>query len=939
MTELHALRLDNVALRQRNEELVRRALDAEQAVAALARGEVDAVVIEASATPVLLHAAQAQLRGSRQLLRAVFDGALDAIVLADDRGVFVDANPAASALLLLPRDRVIGRNFTEFVVTDHNVPLGFEEFRTGGGASGQFTLQRPDGTQCIVDYSAVANVTPGLHLAVLRDITARKLSEEAVRASRDLMEEAQAIAHVGSWTSGFGPAGVIEWSRECYRIYGIPEGTPMTVASFVERVHPDDRARVQAATRAAIDDGAPAEIEHRIVRLDGRVSRVHQRGVVERDATGQALRMYGTLQDITDRYAAVEALRESEQRYRRMVENTTEGVWMFDAAGITTFMNGRMAQMLGWTVEETVGRPMLAFMTEANGSAGRERTALRQRGVAERGDFHLACKDGTQLWVSIQANPLFDAEGRYEAALCLVTDVSAERRADEVRAHLAAIVESSKDAIVSTNLDGIVTSWNEGAEKLYGYTAGEIVGTSISVLIPGTAAGDEAEMFQRVGRGESPQQFESVRIRKGGSRVDVAITISPVRGADGNVIGVSKIARDLTAQRAAEDAHRQIEDQFRQAQKMEAVGRLAGGVAHDFNNLLTVILSYSEFAIEDLKTGDPLRDDMIQIKQAAVRASALTRQLLAFSRQQVLQPRVVELDQILVEMSVMLRRLLGEDVELRLSTAPDLGRINADRGQLEQVVMNLAVNARDAMLDGGTLSIDTADLHLDHEYVGGLSRVPPGDYVVLTVTDTGDGMDAATCARIFEPFFTTKEPGKGTGLGLSTVFGIVRQSGGYIAVDSEPGRGTTFKAYFPRTERVADAPIAASSAAMLRGTETVLLVEDEEQVRNVACAILRRNGYHVLDTANGGEAFLISKEFAGTIDLLFTDVVMPRMNGRRLAEQLTEQRPAMKVLFASGYTDDAMVHHGVRDAGAAFLQKPFTPDALLRKVRSALDRA
>ncbi|MEO8698523.1 MAG: PAS domain S-box protein [Kofleriaceae bacterium] len=634
--------------------------------------------------------------------------------------------------------------------------------------------------------------------------------------------------------------------------------------------------------------------------------------------------------------ASVDLLRESEQRYRRIVENTTEGVWMYNAAGVTTFMNTRMADMLGWTVAETVGQPMLTFMQEIIAPGKREITAQRPRGAVERSDYHLRRKDGSALWASIQVTPLYDGEGNYETALCLVSDVAAERTADATRAHLAAIVESSEDSIISASLDGVITSWNRGAQSLYHYTASEMVGRSMTALIPSEFHGTERDIRARVAQGERFPQYETTRVRKDGSLVDVAITFSSIRGTDGSIIGISKMSRDLTARREAEAAHHRIEEQFRQVQKMEAVGRLAGGVAHDFNNVLTVILSYAEFALEDLKQGDPLRDDMLQVKNAGMRAAELTRQLLAFSRQQVLQPRVVALDEVLEGMKVMLQRLLGEDVTLSIVTPAELGHVLADPGQIEQVVMNLAVNARDAMPDGGVLSIQTSDLHLDVGYLSGFAEIPPGDYVVLSVSDTGTGMDATTRLRIFEPFFTTKAPGKGTGLGLSTVFGIVQQSGGYLEVSSELGHGTSFKVYFPRTEGAPEVKHSSGAINAVRGTETILLVEDEDQVRTVGSTILRRHGYNVIEAANGGEAILISQDFAGTIDLLLTDVVMPRMNGRKLREHLEAQRPAMKVLFTSGYTDDAIVHHGVLAAGVAFLQKPFTTNSLLQKVREVL---
>jgi two-component system cell cycle sensor histidine kinase/response regulator CckA len=463
---------------------------------------------------------------------------------------------------------------------------------------------------------------------------------------------------------------------------------------------------------------------------------------------------------------------------------------------------------------------------------------------------------------------------------------------------------------------------NRAASNLYGYTAAQFRDMNIRQL---TECVDPDSCSTS---GKTP-----------------GVTVWRHRTASGRLIDVEAAVHEITyGGKKAELAvviditgRRHLEDQLRQAQKMEAVGMLAGGVAHDFNNLLTIITGYSQLILNTLGPEDSNRHSVEQIMKAGERAATLTKQLLAFSRRQVLQPKVLDLNKLVGGLGAMLQRLIGEDVDLRLVLPPDLGRVSADPGQIEQVLMNLVVNARDAMPKGGVLTVETANVHLDNSYAGRHLSVKPGAYILLAVSDTGAGMDAATQARLFEPFFTTKGSGKGTGLGLSTVFGIVKQSGGSIEVYSESGRGTSVKVYLPRIDQPVSVETENAKTGMARGSETILLVEDDEMVRTLVRETLQREGYKILDAPGPLEAKKISEQFKPAIQLMITDVVMPKVSGRELAEQLTRRRPDMKVLYMSGYTDNAVLNSGILQKEVAFLQKPFTPGALMEKVRDVLE--
>ncbi|MBI5342693.1 MAG: PAS domain S-box protein [Deltaproteobacteria bacterium] len=522
---------------------------------------------------------------------------------------------------------------------------------------------------------------------------------------------------------------------------------------------------------------------------------------------------------------------------------------------------------------------------------------------------------------------------RVATAVGRAMDRAEERRkqSEEALQRLATAVEQSVEAIFITDPEGTIEYANPAFERITGYPPEEVIGRTPRILKSGKH-GEEfyRELWATIKRGDV-WKGTIINQRKDGSLYEEEAILSPVRDSSGRLMNFVAVKRDVTDER-------KMEEQFRQSQKMEAVGKLAGGIAHDFNNLLTAITGYSELALNRMADEDPLRGHIQEIRGVARRAAALTRQLLAFSRRQILQPKVLDLNTVVTDIDQMLRRLIGEDINLLTFLESDLWRVKADPGQISQVLMNLAVNARDAMPSGGKLTIETSNVDIDEAYTRGHATMRPGAHVMIAMSDTGVGMNQETLSRIFEPFFTTKEMGKGTGLGLSTVYGIVKQSGGHIWVYSEPGRGTTFKIYLPRVEEAAEAPEPAPDrTGRIEGSETVLLVEDEEAVRMLVREILERYGYTVLAASNGEEALLASDRHEGKIHLMLCDVVMPGMSGVQLSRKIASSRPEMKVLYMSGYTDNAIVHHGVLDPGTAFIEKPFSPDSLARKVRAVLD--
>jgi PAS domain S-box-containing protein len=636
------------------------------------------------------------------------------------------------------------------------------------------------------------------------------------------------------------------------------------------------------------------------------------------------------IRNITERKRVEGALRESEERYKGLIDSAFDGVVIIKNRIIKS-ANRAYPEMFGYTLEELVGMDVLQLTSEPE--FVRSQIATNEPRYETIG----LKKDGTCINVEVSAKAcLYEGE---PARLSAVRDITERKRAEEQLRHqldfTEAITSSLGEGLYALDKNGRVIFMNPAAEIGLGWQQEELLGQSMHEVIHFQRAdrrrrsSEDCPLLGVLKSGRTLKVDSDVFTRKDGTIFPVSYSSSPII-TEGQVIGAVLAFHDITERIT-------LEEQFRQSQKMEAVGQLAGGVAHDFNNLLTVINGYSDLTLARLQAEDPLRRNLEEIRKAGDRAAALTRQLLAFSRKQVLQPKVFNLNSIVSDLERMLRRLIGEDLELRTVLESELGSIKADPGQIEQIIMNLVVNARDALPKGGKLTIETTNVYLADDYTKHHIAVVPGPFVMLAVSDTGIGMDEQTRARVFEPFFTTKLAGKGTGLGLSTVYGIVTQSGGNIWVYSEVGRGTTFKVYLPRVDEGAqEYKRSAETVEDLEGTGTILLAEDEEMVRTLARQVLEMYGYQVLEAANGGAALLICERHTEGIHLLLTDVVMPEMSGPELADRLAQLHPRMKVLFMSGYTDDTIVHQGVLDEGTPFIQKPFAPDDLARKVKEVL---
>ncbi len=712
----------------------------------------------------------------------------------------------------------------------------------------------------------------------------------------------------------------------------------LQLSSSFEQIHPDDRERVIAAGEEARRTGKGKALEYRVRHKDGTWRVLESTSSVIPSGKGEPAMMVIVNRDVTDRRQAEDALRAEHDLLRALIDNMPDYIYVKDVGSRFVLANRALAQLVGAkNPEDLLGKTDFDYFPKELASVFHsDEQAILQFGEPlvnqeERG----VDAEGNAKWLSTSKVPLRNRQGEVHGIIGIGRDITVPKQAEQAlrlsEASFRSVVEGAPYGIFRATVDGRFLRVNSALQEMLGYRSPtELLEANLGGHVFRNCA-DFHHLVELLGSVDEFKDAEMEWKRKDSFPLTVLCSGRKVLGGDEDSTYYEIFVEDVTERRV-------LERQLRMAAKMEAVGRLSGGIAHDFNNLLGVIIGYSQMLSRKMDRENPLHEYVEEIDKAGQRATSLTRQLLAFSRQQILSPKILNLNELVSDMVKMLPRLLGEDIALGIKLDPAIGSVKADPGQIEQVVMNLAVNARDAMPSGGRLTIETADAVLDEMYARQHPGAKPGKYVMLSVADSGVGMNNQTLLHIFEPFFTTKEIGKGTGLGLATVYGVVKQSGGYIWVDSEVGKGTSFQIFLPYVEeavtRVAE---ETSLSASLQGTETILVVEDAEPLKKLARTFLEERGFQVLTASSGEEALQVKAKFPGTIHLLLTDVVMPGMNGRVLAERLLQKEPGMKVLYMSGYTDSFIAGHGVLEEGTHLLHKPFTEEVLIAKVCEVLE--
>jgi len=881
-----------------------------------------------------------QLARSEEHFRALMENSSDLVAVIDGAGIFQFQSPSSDPVLGYRPEELVGRSAFDFIHPDDTGPAqrSLTELLQGRRDPSQSTeLRFPHKSGSWRALEVKARKLPGQagefsYVLNSRDVTERRQTQDELRLTQLSVNCAAEQIH---WID---PEGRILFANEAscqrdgysreemlsLRIFDLdPTFTPELWREAWQSTKKAGSRTFEAVHRTKEGELYPIEVSANHVEQNGR----------EYD--------FAFVRDISERKQAEQSLRASEQRYHTLFSSADDGIILHELEGRILEANTVVCERVGYANEELVGMNVTDIRApEASAAYSKHMNEVRRRGRAIFETTHLR-RDRSTIPVEVSSRLVEDA-GR-EVVLSISRDVTERKRAEEAlersQQRLRLHFEQTPLAVIEFDLGGHVVEWNPAAETIFGFSRAEAVGRFWTFIVPEATWPQLDGVWESLVSLKGGLRSSNDNVRKDGRIIQCEWYNTPLVGADGKSVGVASLVMDITERVEAERALRESDEQLRQAQKMEAVGQLAGGIAHDFNNLLTAIIGNSSLALAAMAPEDPNRELIADVQEVGERAAGLTRQILAYSRRQILKPEVRCLNEIALGIEPLLRRTLGEPYDLHFSLAPDLGQTEVDPHQMEQVLMNLALNARDAMPEGGHLTVETANVRLDRKYARIHPEVEPGRYVMLAVSDTGCGMDEHTTSRIFEPFFTTKEVGKGTGLGLSTVFGIVKQSGGSVSVYSEPGRGSTFKVYLPVSETAvaleADSPLRWQTKS---GSETILVVEDEASVRELVVRILSRSGYEVLEAGSALEVGAVLKKAGSVPHLLLTDVVLPGGgSGREVAEALVARYPNLPVIFMSGYTRDSVVHNGRLDHGIEFLEKPFAPEVLLEKVRAVLD--